>query len=48
MTTRALVKEGLFDDNFSYSSSKPYVVTHLNYPIEMVQIKGHNICFYAE
>ena len=42
-------KEEVFDDNFSYFSSKPYVVTpHLNCPIEMVQIRGHNICFYAE
>ena len=37
-------KEGVFDDNFSYFLSKPYVVTpHLNRLIEMVQMRGHNI-----
>ena len=36
-------------DNFSYCSSKPYVVTlHLNRLVETVQMRGHNICFYAE
>ena len=31
---------------FSYFSLKPYVETpHLN---EMVQMRGHNICFYAK
>ena len=41
--------EGVFDDNFSYISSKPYVVTpHLNRLIETVQMKCHNICLYAE
>ena len=40
---------GVFDDNSSHFSSKPYVVTtHLNHPIEIVQIRGHNICFGAE
>ena len=35
-------------DKFSYFSLKPYVVTpHLN-RLETVQIRGHNICFYAE
>ena len=30
---------------FSYFSLKPYVVTpHLNH-LEMVQMRGHNICF---
>ena len=34
---------------FSYFSSKPYVVTpHLNRLVETVQMRGHNICFYAE
>ena len=39
----------MFDDNFTYFSSKPYVVTtHLNRLIKAVQMRGHNICFYAE
>ena len=39
----------VFDDNFSYFSSKPYVVTpHLNRLLEMVQMSRHNIRFYAE
>ena len=34
---------------FSNFSSKPYVVTpHLNHPTEVVQMRGHNIRFYAE
>ena len=34
---------------FSYFSLKPYVVTpHLNRLVETVQMRGHNICFYAE
>ena len=34
----------VFDDNFSYFSLKPYVVTpHLNHLIEMVQMRGHNV-----
>ena len=33
----------VFDDNFSYFSSKPYVVTpHLNRLDETVQMIGHN------
>ena len=37
------------EENVSYFSSKPYVVTpHLNRLIETVQMRGHNICFYAE
>ena len=41
--------EGVFDDNFSYFSSKPYVVTtHLNRLIKTVQMTDHNICFNAE
>ena len=33
----------------SYFSLKPYVVTtHLNRPVETVQMRGHNIYFYAE
>ena len=36
-------------DNFSYFSMKPYVVTpQLNCLVKMVQMRGHNICFYAE
>ena len=32
-----------------YFSSKPYVVTpHLNRLAETVQMRGHNICFYAK
>ena len=34
---------------FLYFSFKPYVVTpHLNHLIETVQMRGHNIRFYAE
>ena len=41
--------EGVFDDNFPHFSSKPFVVTpHLNHLVEMVQMRDHNICFYAE
>ena len=37
------------EDNFSYFSLKPYVVTpHLNRLDETVQMRGHNIGFYAE
>ena len=37
------------EDNFSYFSLKLYVVTpHLNRLDETVQMRGHNICFYAE
>ena len=37
------------DINFSYFSLKPYdVTTHLNHLDETVQMRGHNICFYAE
>ena len=36
------------EDNFSYFLLKPYVVTpHLNHLNQMVQIRGHNISFYA-
>ena len=36
-------------DNFSYFSLKLNVVTtHLNRLVETVQMRGHNICFYAE
>ena len=42
-------EEGVFDDNFSYFSWKPYAVTpHLNCLVETVQMRGHNICFNAE
>ena len=41
--------EGVFDDNFSYFSLKPYVVIpHLNHLVKTIQMRGHNICFYAE
>ena len=34
---------------FPYFSSKPYVVTpHLNRLNETIQMRGHNICLYAE
>ena len=34
---------------FSYFSLKPYVMTpHLNRLNETVQMRGYNICFYAE
>ena len=37
------------DDNFSYFSFKPFVVTpHLNRLIETVQMRGHNERFEAE
>ena len=40
---------GVLDDNISYFWLKPYLVTsHLNRHIETVQMRGHNICFYAE
>ena len=36
-------------DNFSYFSLKLYVVTpHLNRLVEMVQMRGHKVCFCAE
>ena len=39
----------IIKDNFSYFSSKPYVVTpHLNCLVETVQMRGLNICFNAE
>ena len=39
----------VFYDNFSYFSLKPYVVIpHLNRLVETDQMRGHNICFYAE
>ena len=38
-----------FRDTFSYFSLKPYVVTpHLNHLVETVQMKGQNVCVYAE
>ena len=34
---------------FFYFSLKPYVVNpHLNHFIEMVEMRGHNLCLYAE
>ena len=39
----------IIEDNFSYFSLKPYIVTpHLNHLDETVQMRGHNLCFYAE
>ena len=39
----------IIEDNFSYFSLKPYVVTpNLNRLDETVQMRGHNIHFYAE
>ena len=39
----------IIKDNFSYLSLKSYVVTpHLNHLDKMVQMRGHNICFYAK
>ena len=49
---RALDKMGylmIIEDIFSHFSSKPYDVTpHLNRLNETVQMRGHNICFYAK
>ena len=48
MVKQSSRSEGIFDDNFSYFSSKPYDVTpHLNRLNETVQMRGHNICLYA-
>ena len=42
-------EEGVFDDNLSSNSSKPFVVTpHLNRLDETVQMRGHNMWYYAE
>ena len=39
----------IIEDSFSYFSLKPYDVTpHLNCLNKMVQMRGHNVCFYAE
>ena len=39
----------IIKDNFSSFSLKPYDVTpHLNRLNETVQMRGHDICFYAE
>ena len=50
--SRALDKRGylmIIEDNYSYFSLKPYVMTpNLNCPDETVQMRGHNICFYAD
>ena len=46
---KSSASEEVFDDIFSYFSSKPYVVTpHLNPLIVMVQMRGHNIWLNAE
>ena len=46
---RALDKREYLMIIFSYFSSKPYVVIpHLNRLVEMVHMRGHNICFYVE
>ena len=45
LCTRALDKS----NNISYFSFKLYVVNpHLNWLVETVQMRGHNICFYTE
>ena len=42
-------EEGVFDDNFCYFSSKPYVVTPcMNRLVETARMRGHNIRFYTE
>ena len=39
----------IIEGNVSCFSSKPYFVTpHLNCLFERVQMRGHNLCFYAE
>ena len=44
-----LKRGGVFDDNFSYFSLEPYVVTpHLNCLVQTVQVRGNNICYYTE
>ena len=44
-----VAQERVFDDNFSYFSWKPYILTpHLNRLDKTVQMRGQNICFYAE
>ena len=52
ITSRALDKRRyllIIEGYFSYFLLKPYVVTpHLNRLVETVQMRGHNICFYAE
>ena len=48
-TEKIALDKGEFDDNISYFSWKPYVVTpHLNRLVETVQMRGHNISFYSE
>ena len=52
MMNRALDKKKylmIMRDVFSYFSFKLYVMTpHLNRLDETVQMRDHNICFYAE
>ena len=39
----------ILEGNFSYFLLKPYIVTtHLNRLVETVQMRGHNVSFYAE
>ena len=46
---RSSRSEGVFEDIFSYFSSKPYVVTpYLNRLVETVQMRGHDICFFMQ
>ena len=46
LTLQSEFSEGVFNDNFSYFSSKSYVVTpYLNGLVETVQMRGYNICF---
>ena len=41
--------DGVLDDNFSYFSSKLYVVTpSLNCLLKTIQMRGQNVRFYAE
>ena len=52
MMDRALDKKEylmIIKDFFSYFSLKLYVMTpHLNHLDETVQMRDHNMCFYAE
>ena len=40
--------EGVSDDKFSYSSSKPCCGPSFELSRRDGQMRGHNICFYAE
>ena len=47
-TLRALDKREYLMMNFLISSQSYVVTPHLNHLVKMVQMRGHNICFYAE